>query len=504
MSTMVDPKRLSGGRRFSLKPEIAKALPAVPPLGYKSPPSLIGHKTINPSILALRVRNYNQAYKDLTVRDWNNYVALGIQQFSDPKEYLIQRNKETSTETNLRLARYYRLHLENKKTVDKYLIQLMVGVEAALQYAHPGYFDMSVMDMDAHLLSLKAVSDLANNSDTVDAMDVVSTPPGSPSKPSTPSVDSVSASETAGSVPSTPQKHISPPDSTPPVITESTPPAAVKTVARSAHPHGSSSAEGGMTSASTNISSAASDSGAASASPAISTTGSPATDTTVPAAKTSVNSNLKNSGLPVLVAPVTIHETLRIEARWAPPDFHAIRASTALMYLRLAPILSCFNTEHTWLLEWQTDQLATCPVLPPTQLSKFLSIRIVAVAQQQCIYFSFRLCASGSQFIQVAKSKVLKAAKRGENLKLDPSLIPTTQGEITNIGDILLKDATTTHRGNYLRYLRSEVLPSTTPPFDIKLSHKDPSGIKISMRKTSCHRSCSKSQYVPKWRRYKS
>ena len=232
---MVDPKRVSGGRRFSMKPEIARALPAVPPLGYKSPPSLIGYKTINPSILTLRVQNYNQAYKDFTARDWNNYAALGIQQFSDPKEYLIQRNKETSTETNLHLARYYRLHLENKKTVHKYLLQLMVGVEAALQYAHPGYFDMSVKDMDAHLLTHQATPDLANNSDTVDAMDVVSTPPGSPSKPSKPSVDSVSASETVGSMPSMPQKHTPLPDSPPPVIPESTP-ATMKTPERPATP----------------------------------------------------------------------------------------------------------------------------------------------------------------------------------------------------------------------------------------------------------------------------
>jgi hypothetical protein len=80
-----------------LKPEIARAIKAVPPLGHKSPPSsLIGYEIVNPSILALHVRNYNQAYKDITIRDWNKYVALGIQQFSDPKEYLIQQcNNET-------------------------------------------------------------------------------------------------------------------------------------------------------------------------------------------------------------------------------------------------------------------------------------------------------------------------------------------------------------------------------------------------------------------------
>ena len=243
MSTMVDPKRLSGGRRFSLKPEIARAISAVPPLGYKSPPSLIGYKIVNPSILALRVRNYNQAYKEITIRDWNNYVALGIQQFSDPKEYLIQRSNETSTETNLRLARYYRLHLKNKKSVDKYLLQLMVGVEAALQYQHPGYFDMSVTEMDAYLLHLKDTSGLAianTSPDSEDAMDVATTPPASPSQKSAAheSRDRLSALTPTGPMLSTPTRHTSTLDRKSPGSPDSTPADAVAPVS-DAPQHGS-------------------------------------------------------------------------------------------------------------------------------------------------------------------------------------------------------------------------------------------------------------------------
>ena len=43
----------------------------------------------------------------------------------------------------------------------------------------------------------------------------------------------------------------------------------------------------------------------------------------------------------------------------------------------------------------------------------------------------------------------------------DPSFIPPpSHGELLMIvGDILHKDATVTHRGQYLQYLRKEVLP---------------------------------------------
>ena len=146
------------------------------------------------------------------------------------------------------------------------------------------------------------------------------------------------------------------------------------------------------------------------------------------------------------------------------------------MLIRLAPLLSDFNTYHSWVLEWQTDQFAQTQILAPAQLSKFLSIRTVASAKQQCFYFSFQINASGSQFIQVVKSKAFQLLKKSENISFSPSYISPNHGEIINVGDILLKDATTTHRTQYLQYLRTEVLPPDAPAFDLKIRHKDPSG----------------------------
>ena len=74
--------------------------------------------------------------------------------------------------------------------------------------------------------------------------------------------------------------------------------------------------------------------------------------------------------------PTNIKQIIRVEARWAPKAFLELKASTSKMYQRLAPILSCFNTEHTWLLEWQTDQMQELVDILPAHMSKFLSIRV--------------------------------------------------------------------------------------------------------------------------------
>jgi hypothetical protein len=144
------------------------------------------------------------------------------------------------------------------------------------------------------------------------------------------------------------------------------------------------------------------------------------------------------------------------------------------MYTRLALLLSTFNTQHSWVIEWQTDQLATEQIISPSQLSKFLSIRDLPVSAQQCFYFSFRVNATGKHLVQVLQSKEHKKKKRGKNLTLDPSFIPAHQGKLIFIGDILLKDASVTHRIHYLKYLRSDVLSATAPAFDTKMRHKDP------------------------------
>ena len=110
---------------------------------------------------------------------------------------------------------------------------------------------------------------------------------------------------------------------------------------------------------------------------------------------------------------------------------------------------------------------------------------MLPVTKEKCFYYSFRPCASGTQFTQVLQTEVVQTAKEGENMSFDPTSIPTQHGKLMFIGNILLKDAAVTHRGNYLQYLRKEVLPADTPVFDIKIRHKDPVGNKVQ-RLTVC------------------
>ena len=55
-STMVEKQRPRSGSRFSLNPLTAAVLDAIPPLGYKRPPPLIGHETVTNSHRLLRAK----------------------------------------------------------------------------------------------------------------------------------------------------------------------------------------------------------------------------------------------------------------------------------------------------------------------------------------------------------------------------------------------------------------------------------------------------------------
>jgi hypothetical protein len=54
--------------------------------------------------------------------------------------------------------------------------------------------------------------------------------------------------------------------------------------------------------------------------------------------------------------PTQVTNSLRVEVRWAPKDFKTLKGSSGLLFARLAPILSCFNTPHSWLVQWQTKK----------------------------------------------------------------------------------------------------------------------------------------------------
>jgi hypothetical protein len=140
-------------------------------------------------------------------------------------------------------------------------------------------------------------------------------------------------------------------------------------------------------------------------------------------------------------------------------------------------------------MEWQTDQIVTSSedlTTARATISKCLSIRLVANSKQQCFYFSFRVQTTGTDLTQTMKSTALQTLKKGESLTFDPSYIPVSHGELVNVGDILFKDASITHRAHYLSFLKTSILPPDMPPIDIKVKHKDPLGNKIMLLTVRC------------------
>jgi hypothetical protein len=153
-STMLEKQRPGGGSRFSLNPLTVAVLDAIPPLGYKKPPPLIDFDTVTNAHRLLRAKNYAKAYKHTSIKNWNEYIVFGIQQFESPAKYFAQCEAETPDEKNLRLARYYKLHLENNVQADRHLMKKITTVESALQVSYPGYFEMSVGEMDEYIRQL--------------------------------------------------------------------------------------------------------------------------------------------------------------------------------------------------------------------------------------------------------------------------------------------------------------------------------------------------------------
>ena len=466
---MVGLKRNSNGPRSSGKSRAVAALGSVPPAGYKTPPTLIGWKTIKPSILALRAKNYAAAYKICTLQQWNTYVSFGIQEFESLHAYFTQCEQDSEDEKNLRLARYYRLHLETHTTLDAFLLGSIPAVEDALKDSHPSFFEMSLVDMDMYRAALTTKT--IDNGSSTSSLQTAAKQPGITN------LTSASATQAVQSVPSPAAENmeIDQPASVPTSDNKTSTPVEVNEPASEMSTVLISSTQ---ENASTTSNDREADVPKESESE-LDQTFTPVSPTRKAKKKritTSVDDTAPTVDTSQSVAPSThrpsqINHTLRIEARWAPKDFNELRASTATMYLRLAPILSCFNNEHTWLLEWLTDQMPAEADILCTQLAKYLSIRVVPVAKEKCFYFSFRIAGKGSQFTQVMQSKILKAAESGESLRFNPSSIPPHQGELIFVGDILLKDASVTHRGHYLQYLRREVLPSDTPVFDLKVRY---------------------------------
>ena len=84
--------------------------------------------------------------------------SLAFNSFASPNLYQIHIAKESPDEKSLRLARYFRFHLENKAEIPPLLLKTIASVEKTLANTHPGFFDMSTKDMDDYTQTIKNVN----------------------------------------------------------------------------------------------------------------------------------------------------------------------------------------------------------------------------------------------------------------------------------------------------------------------------------------------------------
>ena len=210
-------------------------------------------------------------------------------------------------------------------------MQTISAVETALAQSHPGFFDMSLQDMDLYLLGLKKSATKSTSMDI--APDTITT------ELSAPSFEKATLSHLQES--NLTNQHVtyqeSPDEAM--ITQDDTPFSPVKPTKLSKPQHDS---EGN---------------------PFISTA-----DVDSSKSKATKHSSTRAKRRTV------IKNVVRVETRWAPKDFNELRSSSEKMYGRLAPILSCFNNDHSRIMEWQTNQMEATPDLDQTQPSKYLSI----------------------------------------------------------------------------------------------------------------------------------
>jgi hypothetical protein len=193
------------------------------------------------------------------------------------------------------------------------------GIEAALKMSFPGYFDMTVVEMDEYLHNINS-DDLQD-----DFTEEIEFSPLQNIANSKPDVEMLTVASGDSPMTDMPAICLSPND--PPSTTSLPISQDFETVGNSVPPTKE------FTAILKSIPMLEQDSPSA----------------TIPRSPSKKAPKTLISPVEVLDAkgPMKVSDPGRIEARWAPKDFHAFKASTALMYTRLAPLLSTFNTQHS-------------------------------------------------------------------------------------------------------------------------------------------------------------
>jgi hypothetical protein len=117
---------------------------------------------------------------------------------------------------------------------------------------------------------------------------------------------------------------------------------------------------------------------------------------------------------------------IRLVVQWSPTDFDHLNKSRDEFHHRIAPILSAIHTPDYPLVEWQTSQASSGADILPSDVSRFLSIKIATSFKTKTFTFGFRIRTMRTKLKTILQSKALTSVKKGEALHFETSTVPGT------------------------------------------------------------------------------
>jgi hypothetical protein len=134
------------------RPTFIRRIPA-PPSGYVAPPNRKDHETISNQKFASRMALYQRAYNVLSPAEWKHYTTFGIQTFESFETFFQSINQSSEEDENLRIAQYYKYHLENNIVVPSSLLKRVGEIEIVFEAlsSHEEFLHLSLAEMQEYL-----------------------------------------------------------------------------------------------------------------------------------------------------------------------------------------------------------------------------------------------------------------------------------------------------------------------------------------------------------------
>jgi hypothetical protein len=153
-----------------------------------------------------------------------------------------------------------------------------------------------------------------------------------------------------------------------------------------------------------------------------------------------------------------------------------------------ALLADIFEDDDGLLYKWQqtgTEERNCISAMTPTEVRRFISPSIGIFPSQSMVVIPIRYGFTSNNPSKWRNSESTKTKLEKHKVTASFSNCTSASGNLVIAGYILLKAPMTTHRLRYLQYLR-QLLPPSTPAFDILLHKRTPSDQLISHLAVQC------------------